>query len=61
VDKSSLFKVAPTISADGTLAYTPKVLGLGVATVTVVAVDNGGTEHGGRDTSPPRTFTITVV
>ncbi|HJR95863.1 MAG TPA: HD domain-containing phosphohydrolase, partial [Gaiellaceae bacterium] len=61
VDKPNLFRVAPTISPDGTLSYTPKLLGLGVATVTVVAVDSGGTEHGGRDTSGPRTFTIVVV
>ena len=61
VDKPGLFKVAPTISPDGTLAYTPKLLGLGLATVTVVAVDNGGTEHGGQNTSRPVTFTITIV
>jgi hypothetical protein len=60
-DRPGLFLVPPAISSDGTLTYTPRLLGLGVATVTVRAVDDGGTAHGGSDTSPPRTFTITVV
>jgi hypothetical protein len=29
--------------------------------VTVRAVDNGGTANGGSDTSPPQTFTITII
>src|SRR6185437_15100508 len=32
----------------------------GAATVTVTAKDDGGTANGGNDTSPPRTFTITI-
>ena len=31
------------------------------ATVTVRAVDDGGTAFGGADTSAPQTFTITVT
>jgi large repetitive protein len=56
-----LFAVQPAVSADGTLTYRPRLLGLGTATVTVRAVDDGGTANGGNDTSPPQSFTITVV
>lgn len=56
-----LFLVPPAISPDGTLTYRPRLLGLGSATVTVRAVDNGGTVNGGVDTSPPQTFVINVV
>ena len=60
-DKPGLFLAAPAISPDGTLTYRPRLLGLGVATVTVYAVDDGGTANGGTDTSPARTFTITIA
>ena len=60
-DKPRLFLVPPAISADGTLTYTPRLLGLGVATVTVYAVDDGGTANGGADTSPQQAFTITIA
>jgi hypothetical protein len=60
-DKPNLFTAQPTVSPDGTLTFTPKLLGLGVATVTVRAVDSGGTANGGVDTSPPQSFTITIV
>ena len=43
-----LFAVQPAVSADGTLTYRPRLLALGAATVTVRAVDNGGTANGGR-------------
>ena len=39
----------------------PDLLALGIATVTVRAVDNGGTANGGSDTSAPQTFTITIL
>ena len=61
VDKPGLFAVLPAIAPDGTLTYKPKALALGVVTVTVRAVDNGGTASGGIDTSADRTFTITIV
>jgi len=32
----------------------------GTATATVTLKDNGGTAHGGLDTSAPQTFAITV-
>ena len=56
-----LFAAQPAISPDGTLTYRPRLLGLGTATVTVRAVDNGGTANGGTDTSAPKTFTITII
>jgi large repetitive protein len=61
VDDPSLFAVQPAVASDGTLTYTPAFLGLGVATVTVRAVDSGGTANGGTDTSAAQTFTITVI
>ena len=60
-DNPGLFAVQPTIAPNGTLTYTPTLLALGSATVTVRAVDNGGTANGGSDTSTPQTFTITIL
>jgi large repetitive protein len=37
------------------------LLAPGAATVTVRAIDGGGTASGGSDTSPPQTFTITII
>jgi len=61
VDNPALFAVQPAVAPDGTLTYTPTLLAVGVATVTVRAVDNGGTANGGADTSTPQTFTITLI
>ena len=60
-DNAGLFAVAPNISADGTLTYTPAANANGSATVTVRIHDNGGGENDGVDTSAPQTFTITVT
>jgi hypothetical protein len=56
-----LFAVPPAIAPDGTLTYTPNLLALGSSTVTVRAVDDGGSSNGGSDTSAPQTFTITIL
>jgi hypothetical protein len=56
-----LFSVPPAVASNGTLTYTPALLAIGSANVTVRAVDNGGTANGGVDTSPPQTFTITIL
>jgi large repetitive protein len=61
VSNPGLFAVQPAVAPDGTLTYTPKPLALGVATVTVWAVDDGGTADGGADTSAPQSFSITIV
>jgi hypothetical protein len=58
---SGLFAVQPAIAPDGTLTYTPTLLALGTATVTVRAIDDGGSSNGGSDTSAPQTFTITIL
>ena len=60
-DNPGLFSVQPEVSSDGTLTYTPRLLPLGVVTVTVRAVDSGGTAHGGMDMSATQTFTITII
>jgi len=60
-DNPSLFSAQPSIAPDGTLSYTPAPNANGVATVTVIAKDNGGVVGGGDDTSNPVTFTITVT
>jgi hypothetical protein len=58
---NSLFSVQPAVAPNGTLTYTPTLLAVGSATVTVRAVDDGGNANGGTDTSPPQTFTITIL
>ncbi|MEO8428239.1 MAG: Ig-like domain-containing protein, partial [Verrucomicrobiota bacterium] len=60
-DRPELFAVAPEISPDGTLTFTPSVGVVGSAIVTVVLRDDGSTENGGNDTSQPQTFAITIV
>jgi hypothetical protein len=60
-DNNGLFSVQPAIAPNGTLTYTPALLAVGSATVTVRAVDDAGNSNGGNDTSPPQTFTITIL
>jgi hypothetical protein len=48
-------------SSTGNLAFTPTANAGGTATITIVLKDNGGTANGGVDTSPPQSFTVTVV
>lgn len=60
-NKPELFVVQPAVSPDGTLTYTPKLLALGTATVTVRVVDSGGTANGGVNTSGPQSCTLTMI
>jgi hypothetical protein len=60
-DNPALFSIQPAVAPDGTLTYTPAPEANGLATVTVTAVDDGGTANGGIDTSAPRTFTINLT
>ena len=60
-DNPGLFGAGPSVAPDGTLTYTPAPGASGVATVTVQAVDDGGTANGGSDTSAAQTFTIEVA
>jgi hypothetical protein len=52
--------VAPAVSPDGTLSYTPSGIA-GTAVVEVVLQDSGGTEHGGKDKSEPHTLVIELT
>ncbi len=63
VTNVALFTVAPTVSSNGTLIYTPKAgaPGTGSSTVTVRVHDSGGVERNGVDRSEPQTFTITLT
>ena len=56
-----LFAAQPAVAPNGRLTFTTTLLAIGSATVTIRAVDNGGTANGGSNTSPPQTFTITVI
>jgi len=61
-DNPGLFSAQPAVAPNGTLTYTPTLLAIGSATVTIRAVDDGGKSGpGAEDTSPPQTFTITIV
>lgn len=51
---------APAIAADGILTYTAAANANGIATITVVLKDDGGTAIGGVDTTASQIFTITV-
>ncbi len=59
-DNNAIFTTLPSISANGTLTYTPATNNAGVAHVTVRLQDNGGTANGGANTSAVQSFTITV-
>jgi hypothetical protein len=57
----SLFAAGPAIGAQGDLSFAPTRDVHGHADVDVTALDDGGTEHGGVDTSATRRFTIEVL
>ena len=61
VDRPELFEVLPSITADGTLAFTPSAALSGSALATVTLSDDGGTEFGGVDTTAEQQFSINVV
>lgn len=60
-DNASLFSVAPTIAANGTLSYTLAADANGTAVVSVQVTDDGGTANGGVDSSAVQSFTIAVT
>ncbi|MCD9019824.1 FG-GAP-like repeat-containing protein [Parachryseolinea silvisoli] len=59
-DNTALFSTQPTLDATGTLTFKSADNAWGIATVTVLLEDNGGTANGGIDQSVPTTFTITI-
>ncbi|HEV3340074.1 MAG TPA: Ig-like domain-containing protein [Pirellulales bacterium] len=56
----ALFAVPPAIDSRGTLTYTLNPQVDGTAQITVDLQDNGGTAHGGADTSATQTFNVVV-
>ncbi len=56
-----LLSAGPAVSPSGDLTFTPNAGTSGSTTLTLVLKDSGGTANGGIDTSPPQTFTLTVV
>jgi hypothetical protein len=58
---AGLFAVAPAISPTGVLTFTPAANANGVANLSVLLRDNGGTAFGGSDTSTVANFSITVT
>lgn len=60
-DRPDLFSRGPAISPEGTLTYTLALGASGFTTVSVTAMDDGGTAHGGKDTSQPEVFSIYVA
>ena len=59
-NNNQLFLVQPAVSTSGMLTYRPTANQHGIAIVTVLVHDDGGTPNGGADTSPTQAFTITV-
>jgi hypothetical protein len=60
-DKPELFYVEPSLDSTGELSYLTAYNVSGIATVTLVLRDSGGTAGGGRDASASQTFTIEVT
>jgi hypothetical protein len=61
-DNPALFVTAPAVEAvGGALTFATAPNSHGMAHVTVVLMDDGGTANGGSDTSTPQTFVITVI
>jgi len=59
-DNNALFSTQPSVDPSGTLTYQSAQDSTGLATITIFVTDDGGVENGGDDTSPSKTFTITV-
>jgi len=59
-DQPSLFSTPPAVAANGTLNFAPAPNAYGVAQVTVIARDTGGTDYGGNNSSAPAVFAIRV-
>ncbi len=57
----SLFTAGPVVDPTGALHVTPAPGVTGTTTVTVHAVDSGGTGDGGVDTSAAHAFTVTIT
>lgn len=60
-DNNALFTAQPALDISGTLTFEPAIGSVGVATVTVQLLDDGGTADGGTNGSVAQTFTITLA
>lgn len=60
-DNPALFSVAPAITTDGTLSFTPAPDAWGATFLTIVLADDGGTADGGLDQSLPITVPLYVL
>ncbi len=60
-DAPGLFDAQPAVGPGGSLTFTPAADAVGTASVSVRAVDTGGTADGGIDTSAAQSFTLTIV
>jgi len=58
---STLLMKDTTVSPDGTLCFTPHPYQNGKVTFSIVVVDNGGSEHGGSNTSSHGAFDVFVL
>lgn len=56
----TLFAVQPTVDSTGTLRFRPATNRFGLATVSIIGRDNGGTDAGGIDSSARTTFVIRI-
>ena len=59
-DSPALFEAQPSASPSGELTFKPAANANGVATVSVVLRDDGGTENGGANSSASQSFQITI-
>ena len=59
-DNPGLFRTAPVVSPGGLLTFTPAANSNGIAIVTIIVEDDGGTANGGVDRIT-NTFTITIL
>ncbi len=60
-DNAALFTQQPSLDSLGNLSYEATPDANGMATLSIVLTDDGGTANGGDDTSDPQTVTITVT
>jgi VCBS repeat-containing protein len=60
-DNPALFSELPSLNAQGTLTFAPRLNASGTSQVTVSLRDSGGTANSGVDASASQTFAITVT
>jgi hypothetical protein len=60
-DDTSLFADGPTVSADGTLTYTPAANAGGSTAVAIYISDDGGSDNNGFDASADQSFMVEIV